>query len=49
VTNKHEPDSHLPLGGPTGTPTGSERLEKEKRDLDGHLAKMGAPNPTLGP
>jgi len=49
VTNKHEPDSHLPLGGPTGTPTGSERLEKEKRDLDGHLANMGAPNPTLGP
>jgi len=44
-----EPIATTSLGGPTGTPTGSEKLEKEKRDLDGHLANVGAPNPLLGP
>ena len=29
-----EPIAAASLGGPTGTPTGSEKLEKEKRDLD---------------
>jgi len=44
-----EPVATAGLDGPTGTPTGSEKLEKEKRDLDGHLVNVGAPDPPLGP